>query len=533
MTRLALSLLALVAAALALPAAERVPAPQPAGPIGFTEIVTAALADADAIPAERAARTLYLTAAHLDRADRKELFAVLGYHVNALSRGAEVEPLRKINEWLWAADADAYHWPAAAVDDLKRANHYYAIRVKVGGAATGFTPAVEKVKRTRPRQIGTYAEGANKGKPFYQGTEEYEEEVTRAAPVPAGPAKEDFIAAPDANGKWLPLKETAALIARTGRAVPLIRADEFLFQTLAQKNRDGHGYYDFLGLGKTLADAEKLAGLDRKKAIEKRSELAAVADFSGVALANRQLFRYGVIDGAWWESRDADGNTDEKNAIDHLHEDFKPDAFEIVFRLPNGMAAFFLANLKGERQDTAPDFIASNRKTADNDARVHVGYGCVVCHTDGGLHAIDDYMRAVYTRESGLSLTTVALDPERSERNRAYVRPIQKSYDRDTGDYAAAILEASGLKPAELSAAVSRQWNAYINRPVTRAIGAAEMGVTEDELRAAIERYMAAKGGGADPFVAQWRPEKARPMRREHFENRFAVFMFILGGATP
>ena len=35
----------------------------------------------------------------------------------------------------------------------------------------------------------------------------------------------------------------------------VVRADEFLFQTGAQTDRDGHGYYDFLALGKKLADA--------------------------------------------------------------------------------------------------------------------------------------------------------------------------------------------------------------------------------------------------------------------------------------
>lgn len=490
--------------------AERAPMPQPAGPIGFDAVVGAALTDARSLPAGLSASTRYLDARHLPPAERRELYAVIAYHVNGLSREAKRVAPRKVTEWLWAVQLDDYRWSAAVWEDLRRVNHYFAIKVQTPAGA------VAPVKKTRPKKVGTYSDG----RPYYEGTEEYTEPGAAAA-------KEDFVAAP-----WLPLREMTALTALTGSVTPIVRADEFLFQTGAQAERKGHGYYDWLGLTKR-ADAEKLAALDRKKAEELYRELAAIVPVSGVTPQNRQVFRYATLSGAWWESHDTFTSADKQNAVANLLDDYRHDAEEIVFTLPNGLPGYYLSDAKGGQQDTAPDTIASDHRSTNNDRRVHVGYSCIACHQDAGLKPVRDYARRLYNPETGVSLATVALDPVKARRlESVYLGPLAKAYARDVGDYADAIDEVCGLKPAALAKGYERRWSAYIDAPVTLDMAAAECGVSADRLRAALRTHARTKGV-IDPVLVGYLIEDPPPVRREHFEERFPVLMLILGGVQP
>lgn len=529
--RVLIAALAVCCAVVPARPAERAPAPVPkeAGPVRFSDIVATALGDAESLPYTEAANTVYLECRHLPPVERKELFAVTSYHVNGLSRGAKVQPLREVTPWLWALRTDLYHWDKKVWDDLIRVNTYYAIKVELRAAVPVEQPPVKKLVE-KTRQVLRYdARGVG-----YYTTETYTEEVVEPQPAVVAPdakkVKDVFVPAP-----WLPAKDFAKLVKVTGTATPIVRADQFLFQTLAQANRDGHGYYDFLGLGKKLADAEDLAALDRKTAIKRFRELAAVVNDSGVALQNRVLKRYNTLGGPWWQSEDVKASDNNQDAVVNLLEDFKPDAFEIVATLPNGMPFFFLANDKGERQDTAPDFIASHHNSGNNDKRVHVGYSCISCHTAGALHPIEDYMRRVYSPDTGLRIAALDADPKKAERiESVYLRPLKKSYDADTQSFDETIEEASGLKSPLLSKAVSRQWHKYIDDKVTVEMAAAECGVTVDDLRTKLREYGLAKKGFVDSHLAAYLVKNNPPaMRREHFESRFALLMLILGGVYP
>ncbi|HEY1191091.1 MAG TPA: hypothetical protein VGE74_25885, partial [Gemmata sp.] len=355
----------------------------------------------------------------------------------------------------------------------------------------------------------------------YTATEEYTE------PGAAVPAKEEFVAGP-----WLPAQEMAGLVSLTGSATPIVRADEFVFQTFAQAGRAGHGYYDFLAL-KARKDAEALAALDRKKAEELYREQAAIIPVSGVSPNNRQVFRYATLTGGWWESRDSFNNADKKNAVANLLDDYQHDAEEIVFTLPNGLPGYYLSDAKGAQQDTAPDTIAADHDSTNNDRRVHVGYSCIGCHQEAGLKPMRDYARRLYAPETGVSLVTIAADLVKAKRlESVYLGPLDKAYKRDAGDFGEAIEETCGLKPAALSKAVRRQWSRYLDEPVTLDKAAAECGVTPDALRTRLRAYARAKGV-IDPVLVGYLIDDPPPVRREHFEERFPVLMLILGGATP
>ncbi len=499
----------ILACALVGTAAESAPAPKDVAPIGFTEIVGAAHADAKALPVEVAARTRYLSAAHLSRAEQRELYAVLNYHINGLSRESKLTAARKVTEWLWAVDLVDYRWDAKVWDELKRANHYFTIKAQ--------TAAVAAVPVTKTRQVTRYDQYQRP----YQVNEEYTE------PGTATPAKEDFIPAP-----WLPVKEMTELVSLTGSATPIVRADEFLFRTGAQADRKGHGYYDWLGL-KSRADAEKLAALDRKKAEELYRELAAIVPVSNVSPNNRQVFRYATLTGSWWESRDVNNSADKRNAVANLLEDYQHDAEEIVFTLPNGLPGFYLSDAKGNQVDTAPDTIASDGRSTNNDRRVHVGYSCVACHQDAGLKPVRDYARKLFNPETGVQLAAVAVDPLKAKRlESVYLGPLEKAYKRDSGDYADAVEQVSGFKSAALAKGYERQWARYLDDPVTIDRAAAECGVTVADLQRKLRDYARVKRV-VDPVLVGYLIDDAPPIRREYFEERFSVLMLILGGATP
>jgi hypothetical protein len=439
----------------------------------------------------------YLDARHAPEPMRVKLRAVLNGEVNMLSREVQRTPMREVQPWLWAVKIDDYHWSRAVWDDLARVDPYYYLPVTI------VTPdASKKVEGEEPP-----------------------------------PPKQNFIPAP-----WLPPDDVAELIKLVGSKAPIVRADVFFAKTCLQTGQDGHGYYDFLGLGKKLADAEKLAGLDRAAAIAAYRELAAIIATSGVTLSNRQLFRFQTITGSWWESRDVKLSVDavekgvlvRRDALVNYLDDFKPDAFEIVATLPNDLPFFFLANGQGERQDTAPDFIASDFGSTNNDRRIHCGYSCMACHVDGGLRPFKDYGRHVYNQQTGLGFGTLALDPVKSRRaNAAYLGPIHKAYDKDTKGYADALEEVTGLKPAEFSKAWREVYAWYQDEPVTAARLAAELGLAEADFLARLRKH-ATDRRGVDPVLAAYLPADPFPVRRESVEGRFGlVAQIILMGVNP
>lgn len=447
------------------------PAPDNA-PIGPADAVRAAAADlrrvAAADPA-RARETRYLTAAHVPLGERADLYAVVSYHVNGLSREATIVRPRRVNDWLWAVDLRDYGW--------KRERF---------GALVGERIALE---------------------PYYHAIEA----TTRAA----------------VNAPWLTpaAADITYLNTATGSVVPIVRADWFLSRTFIQEGRGEFGYYDFLEL-RSRADAEKLAGLDRKKAEDLYREQAAVIQDSGVAVAgSRQLFRFSTIAGNWWETRDvlADKSLrDRRNPVRNLLGDYQHDAEEIVFTLPNRLPGFYLSDAAGKGVASAPPDIASDHRSASNDKRVHAGMSCVRCHTRGGLIPFDDLFRGRF------DTTLRAADDKLERRLRSvYLGPIRRAFDRDADDYASAIADACGLTPAGLSAAVGRQWSRYADEPVTVERAAAETGFEPAEFLTRV-RAFAARQRIADPVLLLFVGPDPRAMRREQFEELFPLLMSAL-----
>ena len=142
-------------------------------------------------------------------------------------------------------------------------------------------------------------------------------------------------------------------------------------------------YHDILDL--PLTDRELEAELDVdvgeniKNAAGKRVWRAGFND-SGVSNHNRVVERHLSRYGAYWKSYDFAGSVGTQNIFTHPLS-FTHDGGEIIFNLPNGLQAYYLADAGGNRLDEAPIGIVSN--PAASDPTVRNGLSCIGCHTEG------------------------------------------------------------------------------------------------------------------------------------------------------
>ena len=160
---------------------------------------------------------------------------------------------------------------------------------------------------------------------------------------------------------------------------------------------------------------------------------------SGVSNHNRVVERHTSQHGAYWKSYDFAGSVDTQNIFTNPLS-FEHDGSEIIFNLPNGLQAYYLANQNGNRLNVAPTDIVSN--PAVSDPAVRNGLSCIGCHTEG-MKTFEDEVRNVveqntnpqYNKARALSLyvekatmdALVARDTER------YRQALEKTGDVFSG----------------------------------------------------------------------------------------------------
>jgi hypothetical protein len=472
---------------------------------GPAEAVAAAYADAARLPPETARTTRYLSTYAIPEKERPDFLRALKFHCNSLSREAELVPPRQVAPELLAVNLLDYGWKAKTYEKLLDGENgqpepYFHAPVKVSLAAgdTETWPGGVDSSDGRFYPAGRY-------------TVKHKKSVIQQAQAP-----------------WLDPAHTSALVSLTQSQVPVLRADWFLFQTAIQAGRDGHGYYDFLGLGKEEKDFQALIGADPVLARKVKKEIAGVVARSGVTLNNRRLVRLGAITGGYWFSEDFKTSTAKQNVLRLLDEETDPpkgDASEQYGFLPNGLFAFWLQNAQGVRQDSAPDFIASDRLTGDNDGRVHIGLSCIRCHQEG-IRPIDDYARKLYRG----SVVLQSPDYRKFVRLRQlYLSDLAGHVRQDQEQYATALLRVNGLTAAANARAYAGAWDSYLNGEVTVAVAARELGCTEAHLLLAL-KASAKTTGQLDPVLAGLIQEPPLPLRREHMEELYATLQTILRG---
>jgi hypothetical protein len=275
------------------------------------------------------------------------------------------------------------------------------------------------------------------------------------------------------SAPWLEASQIAGLVERTQSQIPIVRADWFLVQTAANVDRKA-SYYQFLGI-KNERDIAELCGLDVQKAIKIQREIAAIVEQSGVAINNRQIFRYQAIAGGYWETRDAKSSVGKQNAQDNLNGDYDFDAKEVYFSLPNRLWGLAAVQAKdgngakaGDLQESVPDFIAHDKKSTSNDLRIHPSISCVRCHVEG-LRPIDDWARDFYQIDpklGGALLTST--DFEKYKRlKRLYLGPLEEDYEADQLIYTRTLARLLGKEwtPEKVAGAYAKVWQEYLDIP--------------------------------------------------------------------
>ncbi|MBX7219601.1 MAG: hypothetical protein K1Y36_06625 [Blastocatellia bacterium] len=188
----------------------------------------------------------------------------------------------------------------------------------------------------------------------------------------------------------------------TGVAVPYVRADWFA----ATASRPPL-YHTLLGLPQTLRELERTLGIevDRNLAEERNVVRAGIRN-SGVSQNQRVVERHSSPYGAYWRSYDFKTNLGNQNVFqDPLR--IRPDGGEVIFNLPNGLQAYYIADAAGRRIDAAPVDIVADR-THPEDPVVRTGISCIACHTEGMKRFKDDVRGVAQTLGSAVDREKLA-----------------------------------------------------------------------------------------------------------------------------
>ena len=191
---------------------------------------------------------------------------------------------------------------------------------------------------------------------------------------------------------------------------------------------------------------------------------------SGVSNHNRVVERHTSRYGAYWKSYDFAGSVGTQNIFTHPLS-FEHDGGEIIFNLPNGLQAYYLADAGGNRLDAAPISIVSN--PAASDPTVRNGLSCIGCHTEG-MKTFEDRVRSVVEQNAN-----PPYDKARALRLYTAKETMDAFIGEDTARYRAA-LEATGdvfggIEPVQ-------RFHEAFQRPLGVSHAAASVGLETTEL---------------------------------------------------
>lgn len=268
---------------------------------------------------------------------------------------------------------------------------------------------------------------------------------------------------------WLG-EDVVKLAALTGSSGPVLRADWFIAKTSIEPF-----YSKFLGLGKTVAEVQKLLGVHEADVKEHTLNAQGAVLQSIVALHNRQLERYPSIMGYWWQSRDTNANVAKRNVLENL-EQITPDGGEYIFSLPNGLQGYYLSNGAGEQVAAVPEEIAVDSVTRFQSKTVTNARSCVVCHDNGLRPFADVISRMIRTSPATL------IDPDKQRAiklEELYLSDLQGKLAVDSANYAAAVKATNGLETHANAIAFERVVHWYIEGRVDAKTAARELGVED------------------------------------------------------
>src|SRR5262245_41124328 len=275
-------------------------------------------------------------------------------------------------------------------------------------------------------------------------------------------------------------------------------------------------YEDFLQLPFTLAELEKDLGVDAESDIADRTAPRAGMTVSGVSRNNRVVERHGGRTGMYWKSFDFRTSKGPENVLKDPIT-FKPSGGEMIFRLPNGLQAYYVADGRGQRLDAAPTDIVVDKFAADKTVRN--GLGCIRCH-DQGIKEFVDTVRPAVTALPG--------SPGFDRRTVLDLYPPQEKLDAlvksDRQTFQAAMTALLGQAPArEPLVPVT---TGFLDDPLSTIAAAAELGLADGAKLAATFQTPQFAGLGLAPLAAG-------VVRRDAWEDNYDQAVRSLGLGTP
>lgn len=254
------------------------------------------------------------------------------------------------------------------------------------------------------------------------------------------------------------------------RPIPHIRMDWFVsVATLPPL------YHDLLELPLTLQELEEQLEIDSEENIEQRIAKRAGMAVSGVSRNNRAVERHPSAHGAYWKSIDyATSKGTENIFTDPIN--LQGVGGEMIFNLPNGLQAYYVADGAGHRLDLAPTSIVTDKFAEDKTVRN--GLSCIRCHAYG-IKDFRDNVRPSVEQIKGSGLidkrTTLELYPAAEE--------MAELVAADRKLFADAIEKCLGAPPEKDEPLIDVSQR-FLDAPMQLTTVAGELGlVSPDELR--------------------------------------------------
>lgn len=255
----------------------------------------------------------------------------------------------------------------------------------------------------------------------------------------------------------------------------ILRLDYFVVKTSLEPH-----YSRFLGLPPKLADLEGKFFVNRK-AVEVfgLSNGGSVLE-SIVAHHNRQLERWRVQLGYWWQSRDSKTSSGKQNVLEAENVfTIQHDAGEFIWSLPNGLQAYYLANVAGDQQVEVPADIALDSRTTLKDKRVRNAMNCVTCHAVG-INSFENVIARMHS--NGATIGTY--DKELALKFEEYhLSPLAKQVEKDCEQFADALAQCHDLTPEQNAKAYESMVSEYLEGRVDLTKASRELGCSVEHLQ--------------------------------------------------
>jgi hypothetical protein len=176
--------------------------------------------------------------------------------------------------------------------------------------------------------------------------------------------------------------------------VPWVLADWFVATTIRPPL-----YHVILNMPSTVTELEQELGVDAGANLLADQVKRAGFVKSGVSAQNRLVERHETKSGGYWKSYDFLADNPRANLIRfplgpetiglNANLAFKQDGGEMIFSLPNGLQAYFLADARGKRLDFGPIQVVGDNDRISGTHEIVNGVSCIACHRNGIIQVKD------------------------------------------------------------------------------------------------------------------------------------------------